>query len=105
MLNYKKDDLKVVYDQLENNNFFVEWNLNTAGDDDVAKIHVMNVKVRESLVKEIKKVEIVYRVNFLALFLHKSTVGKFWEKEAIITVNFEEGQDQYNSFKAARETI
>jgi hypothetical protein len=62
----------------------------------------MNVKVSENLVKEIKKVEAVYRVNFLAIFLHKSTVGKFWEKESIITVISEDGQDQYQAFKAAR---
>ncbi len=68
----------------------------------MAKIHVMNVKVSENLVKEIKKVEAVYRVNFLAIFLHKSTVGKFWEKESIITVISEDGQDQYQAFKAAR---
>ncbi len=71
----------------------------------MAKIHVMNVKVSENLVKEIKKVEVVYRVNFLAIFLHKSTVGKFWEKESIITVISEDGQDQYETFKSARETI
>ncbi len=68
----------------------------------MAKIHVMNVKVSENLVKEIKKVEVVYRVNFLAIFLHKSTVGKFWEKESIITVISEDGQNQYEAFKAAR---
>ena len=68
----------------------------------MAKIHVMNVKVSENLVKEIKKVEVVYRVNFLAIFLHKKTVGKFWEKESIITVNPEDGQNQYEAFKAAR---
>lgn len=76
--------------------------MNLPGGEDVAKIHVMNVKVSENLVKEIKKVEVVYRVNFLAIFLHKSTLGKFWEKESIITVISEDGQDQYETFKAAR---
>ncbi len=76
--------------------------MNQPRGEDVAKIHMMNVKVSENLVKEIKKVEVVYRVNFLAIFLHKITVGKFWEKESIITVNQEDGQYQYEAFKAAR---
>ena len=80
MMNYKKEDVKVDYDQLENNNFFVEWNQNQSEQLDITKVHLLNFNISYNHVMEIKKIEVVFRVNFLAIFFHKLTLNKFWEK-------------------------
>ena len=93
MKNYKKEDIKFVVSN-DKDEYLLEW---TAGEE--TKIEHLRLKVDSA--EWIKKVDVVQRVGFITFMVVKDPCqkGKYWQKESVQSVKYDESKDELGSFR------